>query len=159
MTSNIISRAAIEEFAGTEKTHYLNVSARRINKSLGDKTGITGFGFHMITVPPGAESTEHHKHYHEDECVFVLEGSGIARIGEDVFDIGPGDFLGFPAGGEAHSLVNNSDKPLTCIVVGERLDHDVADYPKLGKRLYRNPGMAWNLVDIDTIDEPNAGKK
>ncbi|WP_420553875.1 hypothetical protein [Neptuniibacter marinus] len=58
------------------------------------------------------------------------------------------------------SLRNISDSiVLKCIVVGQRLDHDVGDYPKLNKRIYRHKNMPWNLVDIDKIDEPNAGKK
>lgn len=44
-------------------------------------------------------------------------------------------------------------------MVGPRLDHDVGDYPKLNKRIYRQKNMPWNLVDIDNIGEPNAGKK
>jgi uncharacterized cupin superfamily protein len=44
-------------------------------------------------------------------------------------------------------------------VVGERLDHDVADYPNLNKRLYRNTGQPWELVDINNVSNPDAGKK
>jgi hypothetical protein len=43
--------------------------------------------------------------------------------------------------------------------VGQRLDHDVADYPDKGKRIFRNPGLEWNLVDLDAIEKPVAGKK
>ena len=46
---------------------------------------------------------------------------------------------------------------LRFIVVGQRLEHDVADYPRLGKRLFRNRGRRWNLVDIDAIVEPDRG--
>ena len=45
------------------------------------------------------------------------------------------------------------------IVVGERLAHDVGDYPHLKKRLYRNEGQAWDLVDLKDIGHPVAGKK
>ena len=68
----LITREEIEEMAGLEKTHFLNSNAKRINKSLGDLTGLTGIGFHIIDVEPGSETTEHHLHYFEDECVYVL---------------------------------------------------------------------------------------
>jgi uncharacterized cupin superfamily protein len=159
MTKSLINKQQIEAMAGTDKTHFLNENAQRVNKSLGDLAVITGFGFHIIEIKPGFESTEKHRHYHEDECVYVLAGSATAYIGDDVFTVNAGDFIGYPAGGEAHKLVNNSAEVLRCIVVGQRLDHDVADYPDLGKRIFRQKGLPWNLVDIAAISEPVAGKK
>lgn len=116
--------AAVE---GTPKVHFPNPNARRINKSLGDRTGLRGLGFHLIEVPPGCESTEYHRHHHEEECTFILSGPGEVRIGDDVMPIGPGDFIGYPAGGPAHTMRNTGAEALRCIVVGQRLDHDVGD--------------------------------
>ncbi|GHE22032.1 cupin domain-containing protein [Halomonas urumqiensis] len=159
MDKYLITREEIEGFEGTSKVHFLNDNARRDNKSLGDLTGLTGFGFHLIEIQPGHESTEFHKHYHEDECVYILEGTAEALVGDQKFEVKAGDFLDYRAGGEAHMIYNNGATVLKCIVVGQRLDHDVGDYPKLNKRIYRNKGMAWNLVDISQIETPTAGGK
>lgn len=155
----LISAEDIEAMEGLEKTHFLNPSAIRTNKSLGDLTGLTGLGFHIIEVAPGNETTEYHLHHFEDECVYVLAGSATATIGTDEFTIKAGDFIGYRKGGLAHTIVNTGDAVFRCIVVGQRLAHDVGDYPRKAKRIYRNEGMAWNLVDHDAIDEPNAGAK
>jgi len=157
----IIPAEEISEMEGVAKTHFLNPNAQRINKSLGDLAGLTGFGFHIIEVEPGFETTEHHAHHHEDECVYVLEGSATAYIGDAAHPINAGDFIGYRKGGVAHSIVNTGAQTLRCIVVGQRLDHDTADYPRLGKRIYRSAGMAWNLVDHDQIEHlgGNVGKK
>lgn len=56
-------------------------------------------------------------------------------------------------------LISTGEAVLKCIVVGQRLDHDVGDYPDRNKRIYRNAGMAWNLVDLDAIDDPSGGAK
>ncbi|MEO0360142.1 MAG: cupin domain-containing protein, partial [Pseudomonadota bacterium] len=122
-----------------------------------DLTGLTGLGFHIIEVEPGAVTTEHHVHYFEDECVYVLSGEATSVIGEERTPIKAGDFLGYRKGGEAHSIENTGSETLRCLVVGQRLAHDVGDYPRLGKRIYRNAGMAWDLADIDAIEEPQAG--
>ncbi|CAA0104016.1 Uncharacterised protein [Zhongshania aliphaticivorans] len=159
MDTYLLSKEDIEQFEGLSKTHFLNNNAKRNNKSLGDLTGLTGFGFHIIEVQVGHETTEFHKHYHEDECVYILEGSAEALIGDDRYNVKAGDFIGYRAGGKAHSLRNNGDSILKCIVVGQRADHDVGDYPKLNKRIYRHKNMPWNLVDLDAISEPSAGKK
>ena len=153
MEKYILSKQEIDSHQGEKKTHFLNEKAQRINKSLGDMTGITGFGFHVIEIQPGYESTELHRHYYEDECVYVLEGQAEATIGDEIFSVHAGDFIGFRANGLAHKLINNGTSTLKYIVVGQRLDHDVADYTKLKKRIYRQRGMPWNVVDIVDVSE------
>lgn len=71
MTSDtyLVTASQIAAMEGLNKTHFLNANAKRVNKSLGDLTGLTGIGVHMIEVEPGHETTEHHVHHHEDECV------------------------------------------------------------------------------------------
>ncbi len=159
MDKYLVTREEIEDFEGIDKTHFLNPNARRRNKSLGDLTGLTGFGFHIIEVQPGYESTELHKHYHEDECVYILEGEAKATIGDHYYDVKAGDFIGYRAGGLSHKLTNTGTVTLKCIVVGQRLDHDVGDYPNKNKRIYRNKDMKANLVDLASIEGPVVGKK
>ncbi|MPQ92911.1 cupin domain-containing protein [Thioclava sp. JE_KL1] len=155
----LIRADEIAAMEGLAKTHFLNPNARRINKSLGDATGLTGIGVHIIEVEPGCETTEFHRHHHEDEAIFVLSGKATARIGEDRHAIGPGDFIGYRARGAAHTIENTGSEMLRLLVMGQRLSHDVGDYPDLGKRLYRNAGMPWQMVDADAITEVKAGAK
>lgn len=156
----LIPAAEIAGMEGLSKTHFLNANARRINTSLGDLTGLTGLGFHIIEVAPGCETTEMHVHHHEDECVYVLAGHATAQIGEERHEIGPGDFIGYRKGGLAHTIFNTGEETLRCIVVGQRLPHDVADYPRQAKRIYRHEGLVWNLVAHDHVVEiKGAGAK
>ena len=69
-----------------------------------------------------------------------------------------GDFIGYPAGGLPHTMKNTGSEVLRCIVVGQRLAHDIGDYPRLGKRLYRY-GRSKDLVDINDISNPDFGRK
>lgn len=154
-----IPAAEIAGMEGLSKTHFMNPNAKRVNKSLGDLTGLTGIGVHVIEVQPGHDSTEHHVHYHEDECVYILAGTGTAYIGEDAVGVGPGDFIGYRKGGLAHSLTNTGSDVLRVLVIGQRLPHDVGDYTRAGKRIYRNEGLPWSLVDIADIREVNAVAK
>lgn len=149
------TRSQIDAMEGTAKVHFLNNRARRTNKSLGDATGLTGLGVHHVEIPVGADSSEYHVHRFEDECVYVLEGRAIATLDGEEIELGPGDFVGLPAGGPAHAFHNPGPESLRCLVVGQRLAHDVSDYPRLGKRLFRNGGD-WNLVDHADIVDPKA---
>ncbi|MCC2616355.1 cupin domain-containing protein [Aestuariibacter halophilus] len=144
----------IAALPGEHKTHFLNNNAQRLNKSLGDASGLTGLGVHLIEVQPGFDTTEYHAHYYEDECVYVLEGQALARVGNEETTLQAGDFIAYPAGGEPHSLHNNGNGVLRCLVIGQRLDHDVADYPDKHQRIFRQRGMPWSLVDIDALTYP-----
>ena len=59
--------------------------------------------------------------------------------------------MGYRAGGLADNLKNTDRSILKCIVVGQRLGHDVSNYPNLRRRMLRNTGLNWNLVDIENI--------
>lgn len=155
----LVKAAEIAALEGTAKTHFLNDNAVRVNKSLGDITGLSGLGFHMIEVQPGNESTEYHMHYHEDECTFVLSGRGVVTVGDEEHDIAPGDFIGYRAGGLPHTMRATGNETLVCLVAGQRLSHDVGDYPRKQQRIFRQQGLPWNLVSIDAIEEPQGGKK
>ncbi len=153
-----LSADDIRKVSASEKTHFLNDHARRREKSLGSMTGLSEIDFCLIEVDPGNESTEHHKHYHEEECVYILDGEGTARIGAESVEVRAGDFVGFRKGGLAHSLKNTGEEVLRCIVVSQRKNHDVSDYPRKGKRLFRNKDLTWNLVDVNVIDRPFGAK-
>ncbi len=159
-----LAAADIESMAGTKKAHFLNPDARRRNKSLGDAVGLRNIGVHLVEVPPASISTELHKHYCEEEAVYVLAGHGTVQLDEETLPIAPGDFIGLPAAeGPAHAFHCTGQEPLKLLVIGQRLDADIADFPRLNKRLYRH-ASGWDLVDFSAIFDPkkanpNAGSK
>ncbi len=145
-----LSAREIEQLEGVEKQHFLNPEALRINKSLGDAVGLQKMGVHQISVPAGHYSTEYHVHHYEEECIYILSGSGVATLGNEQQRVNAGDFIGCPINGKAHDMFNDGVEPLVCLVIGQRLDQDVTDYPRLGKRLFRNSGE-WTLVEHSNI--------
>jgi uncharacterized cupin superfamily protein len=149
----LLKAADIENMPGEHKVHFLNPNAVRLNKSLGDAVGLNHIGVHMVAVEPGRDTTEYHIHYYEEECVYVLSGRGLLVIDGDEYSMEQGDFVGFPRNTAAHNIVNNGTETLVCLVMGQRLEQDVGDYPNQGKRLYRNSGE-WNLVDLKDITDP-----
>jgi uncharacterized cupin superfamily protein len=149
----LIKKDTIEAMDGQQKEHFLNSNARCVNKSLGDLAGITGFGFHITEIQPNRDSTEYHFHYNEDECVYILSGQGTAQIGDETAQVSKGDFLGYRKGGPAHTIRNTGSEVLKCIVVGQRLETDVVDYPKQEKRIFRAKGLKWQVVDFADLDD------
>ena len=132
----LVSSATIAELPWQEKAHLLNSNAVRLAKSLGAVAGLTQLGFHVMSVMPGHEYSEYHRHLYEEQCFYILSGRGEAIIDEKRFSIGPGDFLGFPRNGVARTMSNNGDEPLVFLAARTMLEQDVCDYPHKNKRLY-----------------------
>ncbi|MDE1172957.1 MAG: cupin domain-containing protein [Parvibaculaceae bacterium] len=135
-----------EEIAGlaeTERVHQFNPNAVRMTRSLGDLMGLTDMGVHLVRIEPGRETTEHHFHGQDEEFVFILEGRGIALLGDESVEVGPGDFMAFPKGSPAHSMRNPSETghDLVYLMGGTRSPIDVCTYPKIARRMYRVDGV------------------
>ncbi len=149
----LLTREQIQQLPPERKVHFLNPKAVRMNRSLGDAVGLQNLGVHYVEVAPGCETTEPHVHHYEDECFYILSGRGAVMLGDDRYPVAAGDFVGLPRGTVVHNLVNDGDQTLVFLVVGQRLQHEVADYPKQGQRLYKDGGT-WNLVDIANLRDP-----
>ena len=146
LTANVLSALPV-----THSIHPVNAQAQRTISSPGDATGLTTLGINIFEVATGDKSTEYHVHACEDEAVYVLSGSGTARTGDASYDIHAGDFVGYPKGGPAHEIRNTGDMPLRLLVIGQRLEEDIIDYPDQGKRLYRYSGRSNDMVDVAQI--------
>ena len=89
---------------------YRAAVAGRSSLRLGAAGGLTQFGVNLITLAPGAWSSQRHWHLNEDEFVMVTGGelTLITDDGEEVMR--PGDCAAFPAGKpDGHHLVNRGD--------------------------------------------------
>lgn len=95
---------------------------------------------------------------HEEECIYVLSGSGELVIENDIYPFETGDFVGFPANTASHSLANTGGETLVCLVIGQRLKQDVGIYTNKGKKIYSNNGV-WDLVDSEHINDPRKKQK
>jgi uncharacterized cupin superfamily protein len=142
-------RAADHEKAPEQTfSHPFNPKSEIHGRSLGDSTGLQRIGVHLLRIPPGKESFIYHRHYGEEEFVYVLSGRGVAEIDGQELEIGPGDFMGFPTPSVGHHLRNPFDQDFVYLSGGERKPMEVAEFPTLGKRMVR-VGMALSITKIE----------
>jgi len=118
-------------------SHPLNPGSLVRGHSLSDAAGLARIGVHLLVVPPGKESFAYHRHLGEEEFIYILSGRGIAEIGDEEHEVGPGDFMGFPTPSVGHHLRNPFDEDLVYLSGGERREMEVAEFPRLGKQLVR----------------------
>ncbi len=102
----------------------------RAKRQLGEVFGLKNFGVNLTELAPGAQSALMHAHTTQDEFVYVVEGRVTLKTPEGAVEMGPGDCVGFAAGGGAHHLVNQSGAPVVYLEIGDRMPGDAAHYPE-----------------------------
>ena len=90
-------------------------------------------GCSLWELPPGKRSFPLHSHHITEEALYVVSGSAKVRTPSGETAIGPGDFVSFPAGGEAHQLVNDGTAALIYLGMSATLGVDIVEYPDSGK--------------------------
>jgi uncharacterized cupin superfamily protein len=115
-------------------TQRLNPGSRFEGTPLARLAGFARTGVALVRLAPGQESFAYHAHLREEEWLYVVSGRGLAEVDGRPLEVGPGDFLGFPAPSVAHILRNSFGEELVYLTGGERLGGDGLDDPRLGKR-------------------------
>ncbi|MFM7601673.1 MAG: cupin domain-containing protein [Pseudanabaena sp.] len=147
---HLLTANDIDNLSEITKIHFLDSNACRNTKSLSDLVGMKNLGIHLVRVESGKETTEFHFHEYEEEFIYIISGRGIAEIGDHEIEVGAGDFMGFAAPSLPHGMRNPFEEDLVYLMGGERLEFDIAEYPRKQKRNFRIRQQR-QLVDIDNI--------
>jgi uncharacterized cupin superfamily protein len=109
---------------------YKSRVAGRHKRRLGDHAGLKNFGVNLTRLDPGAESSMRHWHAKQDEFIYVVEGEITLVTDAGRQKLSPGMAAGFPAGkADGHQLVNETDRPVFYLEIGDRTADDSASYP------------------------------
>jgi uncharacterized cupin superfamily protein len=105
-----------------------------IRRTLGAAAGSCQLGGSLMEIAPGAVGYPFHYHCNNEEAIYVISGTGIARIGEARVAVGPGDWIAYPVGpASAHQMINDGDAPLVYLAISTDHKCDVLGYPDAGK--------------------------
>jgi uncharacterized cupin superfamily protein len=121
--------------------------------------GLTQFGAYTDRLMPGATSAQRHWHTAEDEMVFVLDGIATVTLDDGAHDLHPGDAACWPHGcPNAHHITNRTRQPVSYVVIGTRVAHDICHYPDQAERQV-NLATTWHIETdagevIETGDLP-----
>jgi uncharacterized cupin superfamily protein len=118
-------------------SHPWNPKSAIVGMMLARTVGLRRTGVTFARLATGKESFVYHSHHREEEWLYIISGRGIAEIDGQEYEVGAGDFMGFPTPSVAHHLRNPYVEELVYLMGGENLDFEVADFPKLGKRMVR----------------------
>jgi uncharacterized cupin superfamily protein len=106
--------------------------AGRVYRRLGAAVGLTQFGVNLVTLKPGAWSSQRHWHETEDEFAIILSGELVLIEDGGETPMRPGDCIGWKAGvPNGHHLVNRTSTEASFLVVGTNLPGEKAHYPDI----------------------------
>lgn len=128
-------------------SHPQNPKSQLIGVQLSRALGLKRTAVSIARIPPGKESFIYHSHHYEEEWLYILSGHGIAEIDGEELVVGPDDFMAFPTPSVPHHLKNLFDEELVYLMGGENREIEVADFPRLAKRMVRS-GEKIEVYDV-----------
>ena len=111
---------------------------------VGLAAGAQKLGYGLFSVPPGKTAFPFHGHTLNEELIYILEGEGSLRFGDETVAVRAGTFIACPGGVEmSHQLVNTSEGDLRYLCVSTMQYPDIVHYPDSGKvGVYAGPGAS-----------------
>jgi len=80
-------------------------------RQLGKRAGSIALGATLTEVAPGGISFPRHAHYVNEEAIYVLSGSGEARIGDARVPVRPGGWIALPTDRAERPIQNTLQMP------------------------------------------------
>jgi quercetin dioxygenase-like cupin family protein len=99
-----------------------------------DGSSHEGMGLFELIVPPGSNVPPPHSHTHNEECVYVLEGTLRYSVDEVTRDLRPGEWMRTPRG-SVHGFSNPH---------GEKARALIALSPDIGVQYFRDVATIVN---------------
>ena len=99
-------------------------------KRLGAASGAVSLGCGYFEVPSGKTAIPNHYHCANEEGIYIIEGTGEARIGKDTVTVAQGDYIAYlPGPDHSHSLKNTGKGILKYLCISTMLTTEIVGYP------------------------------
>jgi len=119
-------------------------------KAVGAALGLTKIGANIVTLKPGARSSQRHWHRTQDEFLYMISGelTLVSEAGETI--LREGHCVGFRAGTpDGHCLINKSNAPGSYLVVSDKSLPEYVTYPDIDLVLDGNPATGPRFLHQD----------
>jgi uncharacterized cupin superfamily protein len=112
---------------------YRAAVAGRSWQAVAEAGGLSQYGANLVTLQPGAWSSQRHWHTAEDEMVVMIAGEAVLIEDAGETTMHPGDIATFKAGTpNGHHLINRSTAPAVFLAIGtDRPAEDLCHYPDI----------------------------
>jgi uncharacterized cupin superfamily protein len=125
---NVINRDELPSNEMKKGKHHI------LSRRLGAQTGSVQLGATLTEIPPGCISYPFHYHCAKEEALYIVSGTGTARIGDARVAVRAGDWIAYPVGPQhAHQMINDGPEPLVYLAISSGQTCEVVGYPDSNK--------------------------
>jgi uncharacterized cupin superfamily protein len=145
-----VAPIASETVPWTEFKHEDNfhIRYRHLSTAMGPQPYKIGVAIEELM--PGKQNNPAHYHLHEEEHLFILQGSLTVRIGKAFHVMTEGDYVRFPAKSpHEHCLYNHTQDVCRYIIIGDNDPNEVTVYPDSNKVMVDAIGERYMRVHND----------
>ena len=121
----------VDDIEWSEERHGDRFAYRR--KWFTSQTGAKKLGCSMYRVPPGKTAFPFHRHFANEEAIYILSGAGTMRMNEEEVTVAIGDFISLLPEGSNHQLINNGSEDLDYLCISTMIEPDITIFPDSNK--------------------------
>ncbi|MEL6840162.1 MAG: cupin domain-containing protein [Pseudomonadota bacterium] len=133
--------------------HPLDQNADVTMFPMAHAAGLSTTSVSLVHMEPGHTSFPKHRHHSESEWLYVISGTGTLSMDDETYDLHPGSFAAFPAGGPAHKFVNSGNERLVYLMGGDRKSIEIVDFTEADQRMTRIGGGTDMIADMAPINQ------
>ena len=102
---------------------------------ISDHIGAHKLGYNLTVLPPGKAQCPFHNHHGEEEMLFILDGEGELRFGNERYPIRRYDVIACPTGGPevAHQIINTGKTTMRYLALSNLVEIEACEYPDSNK--------------------------
>jgi len=92
----------------------------------------SALGCSHYEVEPGKTAFPYHLHHGQEEALYILEGAGTLRLGQESIPVRAGDYVACLPGAAPHALTNSGDRTMRYLALSSppaAVTMDIVTYP------------------------------
>lgn len=93
------------------------------------RVGAQKLGCSIYRIAPGKTAFPHHRHFANEESIYILEGKGRLRLDDAEYQVGAGDYIALLPEGPAHQLIGGDEGDLVYLCLSTMIHPDITQYP------------------------------
>ena len=93
------------------------------------QTGAQKLGCSLYRVPPGKTAFPYHRHFANEEAIYITAGTGTMRMDDEEIAVRVGDFISLPPEGPNHQLINTGSEDLEYLCISTMIEPDITIFP------------------------------
>lgn len=129
--TNFIKKYNINNFHHTELASKFQDKKLSLSAVLSEQFNFKNIFITHEILSPGRQDSVPHFHSKKEELLFILEGNPTLHVGDQIFELVAGDFIGLQPCAELHYVENMTENIVKFLKICSNPQDDVVTYVAL----------------------------